>query len=179
MVGVFKDKYNVHQVMEVINKTEDGLEAYGFGLNSNDLQQHLGFYNATPLIQLFIDRIKEELNPHKAQLEEYQVDIATLIGPDYHKPPVPLMLEPIQYDSFLKHLNLSPSTPLTSRELQVVKYLLDGYPASHIADCLLLSKRTVEHYIDNIKHKFNCIAKSDLIKILRRLESIGYLENHL
>jgi DNA-binding CsgD family transcriptional regulator len=51
----------------------------------------------------------------------------------------------------------------TKRELEVLSYVVYGYPAREIALRMKISKRTVEHHIENIKTKANCKNKYELI----------------
>lgn len=53
---------------------------------------------------------------------------------------------------------------LSARELECLFYLVRGKTSADIAECMRLSKRTVESYIDNIKIKMNCPTKADLIE---------------
>ncbi len=52
---------------------------------------------------------------------------------------------------------------LSEREMECLFYLLRGMSARAIAECLQLSKRTVETYIENIKNKFGCDTKAILL----------------
>lgn len=63
---------------------------------------------------------------------------------------------------------------LSTRELEVIFCLLHGMSALQISECLNLSKRTVEGYIENIKCKFGSQNKTELL-----IESInaGYAEH--
>lgn len=65
-------------------------------------------------------------------------------------------------------------TELTTRELECLFYLLRGKTSKEIGKILNLSFRTVEGYIDNIKHKFNCRTKAELITAAIQA---GYLNN--
>lgn len=51
----------------------------------------------------------------------------------------------------------------SKRESQVLGLVVKGYTAKKISDVLGLSKRTVEHHIDNIKLKAGCSRKYELI----------------
>lgn len=53
--------------------------------------------------------------------------------------------------------------PLTQREEECIFYLLQGKTAKSIGEILSLSRRTVEYYIENIKSKFGCSTKMELI----------------
>lgn len=52
---------------------------------------------------------------------------------------------------------------LSKRQKEVLFYLTRGKTSKMIAKILSLSVRTVEYYIENIKEKFNCRTKSELI----------------
>jgi DNA-binding NarL/FixJ family response regulator len=51
----------------------------------------------------------------------------------------------------------------TKRENEILHYLLKGYTAKNIARALFISKRTVEHHIENMKHKSCCDSTIELI----------------
>lgn len=53
---------------------------------------------------------------------------------------------------------------LTKREKEVLHYIILGYTAKRIARALGISFRTVENYINILKYKFRCDAKSELIE---------------
>lgn len=52
---------------------------------------------------------------------------------------------------------------LSTRELECLFLQIRGKTAKEIADILGLSKRTIEFYIDNMKSKFGCFNKTELI----------------
>lgn len=52
---------------------------------------------------------------------------------------------------------------LSFGQLECLRYLARGMTAKQIAKVLGLSNRTVEFYLENIKDKFKCESKSDLI----------------
>ena len=168
------DKFNVNLSLQFMNKTKNGLEAFGFGIKSKTLKDHLNFSKELPLLRLFVKKFKEEFQPTiQPLLNESQIDIGQLIGPDFYKVSTSVMPEPRSRRDFLKKMGVDIFNPLTAREYDVIKYLLKGYSASQIADELFLSTRTVEHYLERIKDKLGCISKTDLIQNAILLESIG------
>lgn len=64
---------------------------------------------------------------------------------------------------------------LTPRECECLFLIIRGKTAKDIAALLLLSKRTVESYIENIKNKMNCQNKAE---ILVKAVSTGY-QHHI
>lgn len=52
---------------------------------------------------------------------------------------------------------------LTSKETECLYYLIRGYTAKMIARVLLISYRTVENHIEQLKIKFKCNTKAELI----------------
>jgi len=53
---------------------------------------------------------------------------------------------------------------LTRRETEIASILLTGKTAVEISEQLHISRRTVEHHIENIKDKFHCRKKSELMQ---------------
>lgn len=55
---------------------------------------------------------------------------------------------------------------LTTREKQCLLHLSKGLSARETADILNISRRTVEKHLDNVKLKFNCSKKVELMRLL-------------
>jgi DNA-binding CsgD family transcriptional regulator len=65
---------------------------------------------------------------------------------------------------------------LTERQLECLYLLVKGNLMKQIASHLLISHRTVEHYLETIKQRMGCATKSQLIE---RALSIPYIKNQL
>lgn len=63
---------------------------------------------------------------------------------------------------YYTHVNHNPFK-LSVRELESLFFLLRGKSAKHIAKALQLSKRTIESYVEQIKNKFGCHTKTELL----------------
>ncbi len=63
---------------------------------------------------------------------------------------------------------------LSERELDCAKYLLMGKPMREIAEQLLISPRTVETHVENIKNKLGCNKKSEVISKLFEIDSVRF-----
>lgn len=61
------------------------------------------------------------------------------------------------------HNTLPFKNKLSIRQSECLYYLVRGMSAKQIAKILNLSHRTVEDYIESLKNKLNCDAKSELI----------------
>ena len=60
---------------------------------------------------------------------------------------------------------LNDASIFSNRETEVLQQLVRGKSAKQIADCLYISKRTVEHHIENMKIKAQCSSKYELIEL--------------
>ncbi len=81
---------------------------------------------------------------------------------------------PLAFISEVKKLGL------TNRELEILKYIGDGYTSKEIAQILNLSKKTIDYYRSMIKEKLNVKTKSELIQIVKNnnLEIEQYLKSN-
>ncbi len=61
---------------------------------------------------------------------------------------------------------------LTTREIDCLYYLVRGMTAKQIADTLKLSKRTIEHYLINVKAKLSCTSRFELVNQALKLKCI-------
>jgi DNA-binding CsgD family transcriptional regulator len=64
---------------------------------------------------------------------------------------------------------------LSERELECLFFILRGKSAKQIGEYIRLSKRTVESYIENVKNKFGCHSKSELIIKALRMEYMSII----
>ncbi|MBL0941549.1 MAG: helix-turn-helix transcriptional regulator [Alphaproteobacteria bacterium] len=68
---------------------------------------------------------------------------------------------------------------LTQRELECMFYLMRGRSYKRIAKILNISPRTVEEYITNVKLKFGCNTKDELIEIAHKYEFTRFIPESL
>lgn len=78
-----------------------------------------------------------------------------IIGLIYHCTPFPVPVDPMQS---MRHLY-----KLSAREIDCLSCVLKGKTLKETAVILKLSKRTVESYFENIKNKFGCKNKTELL----------------
>lgn len=159
-----KDEFQINLGLQVCISTDDGQEAFGFGLNTDDPIKHMKLLNQLPLIQKFLKSYRKDFK--NDFLKDNLVDAASLVGPSFYES---LKQECVSHKAYLE----APA-PFTKRENEVVGLILNGFPASKIAEKLFISTRTVEHHVERIKNKLDCDSKSDLIGKLRELELFGF-----
>lgn len=175
MIDTAVDKFNIHFSLMLMNKTSKGIEAFGFALNSADELQHAQLLGKLPLLRLFAEQFRQQHRSLFEVLEDNKADMAKAMGSLFYENPTGVITPSIPLQAFLQEIGLKNiAVSFTSREVEVIRYLLDGYSPSYIGDFLYLSKRTVEHYIENIKDKLQSYSKADLVQKLRALESVGY-----
>jgi DNA-binding NarL/FixJ family response regulator len=61
-----------------------------------------------------------------------------------------------------------PNSPLTPREIEVVKLLAEGKSNKEVASTLGVSTRTIESHRTHIMHKMNFASFSELIRFALR-----------
>ena len=171
-VGV--KNFRINQSLLLLEKTEEGVEGFGFASHLPTKTFESVCMNEIMLIKLFVKKFREEFHPHLCNMSEDLVDIGSLIGHSFYEK-TPLQQTPsLDRRLFLKHFNLADILELSKREKEVLYLISKGLLAIQIADQLKLSKRTVEHYIENIKNKLNCTSKSELIQKANEFLSTGY-----
>jgi DNA-binding NarL/FixJ family response regulator len=67
----------------------------------------------------------------------------------------------------------APTDPLTSRELEIVKLVAEGFSSDEIADTLVISKKTVEHHRSHILEK---LGMRDRVELTRYAIRRGLVE---
>ena len=73
-------------------------------------------------------------------------------------------------DEPFDHIYLSP------REQDIITYLVDGYSYKQIGKSAKLSWTTVREHVDNLRYKFNCSTKMELIDLLHRYNVISMIK---
>lgn len=69
-----------------------------------------------------------------------------------------------------------PNVYLTRREAETMFWMMQDYTISHAAHRMHLSARTVEFYLKNLKLKFQCKSKNELVEKLLQTNLLQQLE---
>lgn len=156
------DKFKVNFTIHIQYKHSESVESFGVGIKYNNSNSDDFIINQLPIIEKFFNYFRVE---NKKLIEfsiENKLDFESVLKSGFYE-------EQISYPSFgdkqplYKQLGLEFYLSLTEREKNILKFLVNGYPASYIAKNLHLSTRTVENYIATIKSKLHCDSKTCLI----------------
>lgn len=166
------EKFRIHFSLTFNRPTPDGVESFGFGTQFKDLKQEEMLLNEAPLLTHFIHVFRQKYQKFLHSVDEVEADLTSYLGPLFYQHPKGLKL-PLDRSLFLKEIGTQlPS--FTSREIDILRLLASGYPASYIAQQLYLSPRTIENYLAGLKSKLQCKNKVELIQKTQDIASTGY-----
>jgi DNA-binding CsgD family transcriptional regulator len=166
-------RFGTHQTLVITNQISDGIEEFGFtSPYINDSQTEI-FLNDISVFKLFIRKFKEETKLIH-QVNDIQINVASLIGPEFHTDKI-RHSKMIDKRSLLKKMGIEVG--LSPKEIEVLQWVLLGYSAKEIGLKAHIAKRTVEHHAERIKMRLGCSSKAQLIQKARELESLGCLKN--
>ncbi len=169
------DKFQINFNINLLSKTSEGMEAFGFATCLNDKKAEERLLNELNLLRYFTKLFRSKHQKLFDLLEDNQIDLSTQFGPLFYERPKSIVLEGDR-NTFLRKIGHDPIPALTTRETDILKFISNGYPASYIAKQLRLSVRTVENYLVTIKGKLSCNSKVELIQKTQKIASIGYFQ---
>jgi DNA-binding CsgD family transcriptional regulator len=175
MLQIAWDKFRINFHINLQNNIPQGIEAFGFATCFNDPKAEERLLNELPLLRQFCKIFQSKHQKLFELLEDYQVDLASQFGPVFFERPKTIAL-PFNRDMLLRKMGLGYVLNLTPREIDVLRFVAKGYPATYIAKHLALSRKTVENYIAIIKSKLLCNSKIELINKTQEIVSTGYLQ---
>lgn len=164
MSAIAKKKFNIHFNINILNKIPEGVEAFGFASSLPSKVINGLLFNELPSLTLFFKQFRKEHQYMFDQLEDYQVNLSNQPGSTFFEKSTCLVNRLVEKEPFHAKIGLEKFKPLSSQEKIVFKQFLEGYCPREIGEHLSISKRTVEDYIENIKNKFHCLSKKELIQ---------------
>ena len=167
------EKFQVHFSLTFNQRIPDGIESFGFGTRFKDSIYDESLLNESPLLTHFINVFRAKHQKFIYSVNEVQADLTAYLGPLFYEHPKRLKL-PLDRALFLKEIG-SDLPRFTSREIDILRLLANGFPASYMGEKLHLSPRTVENYLAGLKTKLNCRKKVELIQKARDIAATGYL----
>lgn len=145
----------------IIKPQQDCCEFLAFGTTPNNYQIINTYLTNMDFLNKFGDSFKEKARSLIKTGEENKIFLP------YHKNKLSSVNDTNLTSLFDYTSRTSPK--LTLRQQSCVHLLLQGKTIKEIAICLNLSPRTIETYINNLKSKFKCQNKTQLIVTLTAL----------
>lgn len=104
-----------------------------------------------------------------ATLKDKTIDFFVVKTPLIEKGHNPVGILGISY-----YFNPIRHNALSQRETEVLNLLAQGKPTKEVANILMLSKRTVEHYLESIKDKMDVSSKYELLVKVVKMNPQNY-----
>ena len=146
----------------IVNRNGDAFDGFAFGSSKPNPANSRKYLNYLPLLYKFADYFLREADPIIEKMKAEGFNMAQLRGDAFfHRSPLlPLSARDKLEEEFLKAIS-----PLSSRERECLHLFQKGHSAQATAAILKLSRRTIEHYFENIKDKLGCSSKWDLLRM--------------
>lgn len=166
-----EENHQLHNLLLIFQKEGDTLHAHGFATTQQKNITNL-YLNHMDRFRLYCDFFRKEtlslLRP---------INYAKIVGKSFYEKCDPRKDLETQRKHFhwmnSKNDPLNLFKPLTDREIDCLKLLLEGLSASQISEHLSITTRTAEHHIDHIKDKLLCTTKSEIFSFVANLKKSG------
>lgn len=156
------DRYGMQQLLLKLQRHNNVVEGFVFAPKGFDPDDSKNYYGKLDLINSFISYFRREAKPLLKNMMGDQFNLKEVKGDAFFKidSSLPLANSNPKVLKFLKTVS-----PLSHREQQCLDLFKQGHSAQATGAILKLSRRTVEHYFDNIKDKLGCTTKSELLEL--------------
>lgn len=178
MIRDAKKLFNMPHGFSLHKTADDHFEFYHFSTNTENPNTNNWYLNNITLIKKFILYFLHDAKKIINSTKPYVPDSPIITLQDSYKKVIESSknthssLNDITINSWTCAHNKSPT--LNRREIEVMLRLIMGKTTKLTAKELFLSPRTVEYYINNIKNKFSCNNKTDL---LRKIYKTSFVED--
>lgn len=176
------DKFDMSYQLVILEKSAIGCQGFSFAISQKDQSSSYSYIiNHLAILQSFIRYFKKENRRLLDDLIAEPYNLEKEIGKEFKNRPnffldVPSNTKKIEMLKQLGIIDPFDDLLLSPREKECIRLLIKGYTATQTGEILQLSKRTVEHYLENIKLKTNSFSKLELFEKFRELEALGLLE---
>lgn len=174
-----KNLFNMNSWIILSEKGSDFVELFGFVSEKRNCLEDI-YLNHSHLLKSFAAHFKKAMHPLICQMQAAAISLSALKDGIFNsnQPNHPMLEKEVLY-AYLKDLGMKSkverATSLSVREVQCLKLILSGKSAREMAADLILSTRTIEFYLENIKNKLNCINKRELFSVADDFVNLGLL----
>lgn len=156
--------YGIWNGCNIYIPQRDKIEVYSFSNRSEDIDIQNFYINNFHFLTRFILYVNIKIK-HFLTAEKNNIYVNTdLVLPNCNKEDNNRKKDLF----FLKKVNFDEKITLTSKEIQCCYYLNEGLTLKGIANRMLLSSRTIETHIKNVKLKTQCFSTALLIEYIRQ-----------
>lgn len=170
-------EYNIWNGVSIYKKFEHYIETFAFA-STKDNTSILNFYvENMEIIEHFILYFREQINSIARKVDPrilIPFEISPLISEEATYSRVGSFFE----NTPLNHITLNINgfdCVLSRREIECLIPTIRGKTSKEIARTLALSPRSVEKYIDNIKVKFHCDSRGQMMEKIFQSHDIRHL----
>ncbi len=160
IMRIVSERFNLYNPFSIIYPSDNFYEIFCFGVNHPNLEQISYYFNHVAEFEFFATECKKELakyfikNKFLIELPAYMYnDNSHLFSSNLKQKNAPQQVK--------FNINGFPIS-FTRREFDCLQYLIQGNSAKETAKQLLISPRTVENYLENIKQKTFSRTKIEL-----------------
>lgn len=165
------DAYNVRYMISIIQKNTNYDDMFSFGLDVEDIHSVSLFLNNLQMIKHFILHFKSESRGLLNKIIPVRYSNEYFASPKIHSDKSSISDE--EKEVFFKSLTLKKvpvqgllgDVLLSQREYECLSYANKSHSLKEIAQCMNLSPRTVETYLNNLKSKLGVEKRSELLFI--------------
>lgn len=166
-----RDQFNLDHWFTLIARYHSFIELYHFATSKAQTKMNIFYLNNQDILQSFALFFKDKAHKLIQASEVHRYD---LLDGDILELGYKLITEDhdFEHNEFFKVCPINrffltgdlKDTYLSTREAECLAYLYDGLNPKDIAKELKISHRTIEGYIEQIKHKMDCKYKNELLK---------------
>ncbi len=179
-IKVIENSFGFSNYLCIFKKQGDVAHIFFYSSSKKNALLNTLFSRHLHAFMSFSDYFLQEWSEHSKKMEPYLLNLGDLMGSHFHKvnPNLFSHTEKEKIQKLMRQMGLLDAftdIQLTKRESDCILQLLKGKSAREISEALGITKRTVEHYLENIKQKFNCLNKSELFAIAQELKNFNLL----
>ena len=180
-ICIESSQLGVHSPFTIISQNPEGVDYYHFASGVRNKKINQIYLANIDLLYRFIDYFKDRVSQSRLLNQAYQfvIDLKA-ISPIKM---TPFDNESIIYDrcDFFQNTHLHKDTnkivtndiKLSKRQDEILQLIVHGKTIKEISKILQLSPRTIGHYFDTVKMKFDVSTRSEL---MTRIIDTGYIK---
>jgi DNA-binding CsgD family transcriptional regulator len=166
-------RFRVDHGMILVRSEEDYIEASCFSGFMAQQPLYNIFINEPGIFRGFVDYFKQRLTRHSLSLLDHGVGLSNFNLPSHKLPALNTTLSPEDRRAIVSSCGWNSLLQISARERDCLSLLRKGFTYREIGDCLNISERTVEHYLESAKNKLGICTRSELFLEADRMFQLG------